>query len=86
MPQDCMNQSPLPQPFTVVRVVAIRADRFAGAKIWYRRLPRVGDVGTVIETHVSTAPACEVECSDPETGETIWLEVLHPDEIEPVQA
>lgn len=79
-----MDHPSPPEPFAVVRVVAIRSDRFADAKIWHRRLPRIGDVGTVIETYASPAPSCEVECSDPETGETIWLEAMHLDEIEPV--
>ena len=81
-----MNPSPLPQPSTVVRAAAIRAYRFAGAKTWHRSLPRADDIGIVIEAHASTAPACEVERSDPEAGETTRLEVLHPDEIEPAQA
>jgi len=79
-----MASSSPPQPFAVVRVVAIRGDRFASATAWHQRLPRIGDFGTVIDTYASPTPACEVECSDPVTGETIWLEALHPDEIEPV--
>ena len=69
-------------PYAVVRVVAIREDRFAHEKVFYRRHPHVGDVGTVLETYTSPDLAYEVECSDPDSGETIWLDAMYPDEIE----
>ena len=74
--------SPL-QSYAVVRVIAIREDRFAGEKVFYRRLPRVGDIGTVVDTYLKPDLAYEVECSDPHSGETIWLDAMYPDEVEP---
>ncbi len=73
--------SPL-QPYAEVRIVAIREDRFAGEKVFYRRLPRSGDVGTIVDTYVTPELAYEVECVDPNTGETIWLDAMYPDEVE----
>ena len=74
------------QQFAVVRVIALRADRFRAEQIGYVRHPRVGDVGTILETYVLPQPAHEVECCDPASGETVWLEALYPDEIELVGA
>ena len=73
--------SPLPL-YAVVRVVAIREDRFADEKVFYQRHPRVGDVGTVLETFTSPDLAYEVECSDADSGETIWLDAMYPDEVD----
>ena len=73
--------SPL-QPYAAVRVVAIREDRFAGEKVFYRRLPQVGDIGTITETYDRPELAYEVECNDPATGETIWLDAMYPDEVQ----
>jgi hypothetical protein len=70
------------QPYATVRVIAVREDRFAGEKVFYRRSPEVGDIGTIIETYVRPELAYEVECSDPASGETIWLDAMYPDEVE----
>jgi hypothetical protein len=70
------------RPFNTVRITAIREDRFSGRQVFHERLPRVGDVGVVVEAYESPEPAFEVECSDPATGATVWLEALYPDEIE----
>lgn len=70
------------RPYMVVRVVAIRGDRFTGRKVFYSRHPRVGDTGAVLDVYEKPALAYEVECSDPATGTTIWLEAMYPDEIE----
>jgi hypothetical protein len=66
----------------VVRVAAIRGDRFTGRKIFYSRLPLVGDIGAVLDVHEKPELGYEVECCDPTTGTTIWLEAMYPDEIE----
>lgn len=75
----------LPQ-YTVVRVAAIRGDRFMGQPIYEVRHPRVGDVGTVIEVHQLPELSYEVECSDGTTGETLWLSAMYPDELECLSA
>jgi hypothetical protein len=66
----------------VVRVTAIREDRFAGKQAFHSRLPKLGDTGTILEVYASPEPAYEVECSDPRSGATLWLEAMYPDEIE----
>ena len=65
--------------YDVVRVAAIRGDRFASERPGFQRHPRVGDVGAILEVYDG---ALEVECSDPQTGFTIWLEAMFPDELE----
>jgi hypothetical protein len=69
-------------PYSVVRVSAIRGGRFGGPRIHDARHPRVGDVGTVLEVYTAPELAYEVECSDPATGETLWLNAMFPDELE----
>jgi hypothetical protein len=64
--------------FDIVKVAAIRGNRFAGAVIFDKRAPMVGDVGTILEVY---ADAFEVECSDSD-GSTIWLTAMYPDELE----
>lgn len=64
--------------FDVVKVTTIRGDRFAGAEVFDKRAPAVGDVGTILEVY---ANAYEVECSDSD-GSTVWLEAMYPEEIE----
>ena len=71
-----------PLQFHVVRVVCIRANRFENKKVFYQRHPKVGDVGAVLEVYATPTPAYEVECSDPSTGSTIWLEAMYAEEIE----
>ena len=73
--------SPL-QPYAEVRIVAIREDRFAGEKVFYRRLPKPGDIGTIVDTYLTPELAYEVECVDPDSGETVWLDAMYPDEVE----
>lgn len=67
--------------FDVVRVASIRADRFAEASVANQRPPAVGDKGTILEVYESPEPAYEVECCDPSTGVTIWLEAMYPEEL-----
>ncbi len=64
--------------FDMVKVTAIRNDRFVSAEVFDKRAPVVGDVGTILEVY---ADAYEVECSDSD-GSTVWLEAMYPDEIE----
>jgi len=66
--------------FDLVKVTAIRGERFVGAEVFDKRAPAVGDVGTILEVY---ADAYEVECSDSD-GSTVWLEAMYSDEIEPV--
>ena len=70
-----------PLQFDVVRVVSIRGNRFENKKVFYQRHPKVGDIGTVVEVYANPTPAYEVECSDPSTGITIWLEAMYAEEI-----
>ncbi|MES2300415.1 MAG: hypothetical protein V4582_25495 [Pseudomonadota bacterium] len=70
------------QEYDVVRLIAIRDARFEGAKIFYERLPQVGDVGTILEVYSVPELGYEIECSDPSTGITIWLDAIYPAEIE----
>lgn len=65
--------------YDVVRVAAIRGDRFARERPQYQRHPHVGDAGTILEVYDG---AFEVECSEPSTGFTIWLEAMYPDELQ----
>lgn len=63
-----------------VRVIAIRHDRFGELPAQYQRQPTTGDIGTIVEVWHD---AFEVECSDGDTGFTIWLETMFPEELEP---
>jgi len=65
--------------YDVVRVAAIRGDRFACERPSFQRHPQVGDVGTILEVYDD---AFEVECSERNTGVTIWLEPMFPDELQ----
>jgi len=67
--------------FDVVKVVAFRDDRFSCASENYERSPAVGDIGTIVEVYLQPEPAFEVECSDRNTGQTIWLAALYPEEL-----
>jgi len=71
--------------FDVVRVKAIRRDRFAETAADYERSPQIGDIGAVLEIYSNPELGFEVECSNPENGFTIWLTAMYPDEIELVQ-
>ncbi|WP_426270065.1 DUF4926 domain-containing protein [Dyella kyungheensis] len=53
--------------FDVVKVTAIRGDRFTGEEVFFKRAPVVGDVGTILDVY---ADDYEVECSDSD-GSTI---------------
>jgi hypothetical protein len=68
------------EEYDVVRVVAIRDGRFSGQQPAFQRHPQVGDVGTIVMDHGS---AFEVECCEPGTGITVWLEAMFPDELQP---
>lgn len=74
------------QQFDTVKVVAIRGDRFAQAQVFHQRLPKLGDMGAILDVYASPHEAYEVECSDPASGFTIWLQAMYPDELELVQA
>lgn len=63
--------------FDVVKVIAIRDNRFASDEGFDKRVPLIGDVGTVLEVY---ADAYEVECSDSD-GTTNWLTAMYPDEL-----
>lgn len=65
--------------YDVVRVVAIRGDRFARERTAFQRPPQVGDVGAILEVYTD---AFEVECVECETGVTIWLEAMFPEELQ----
>lgn len=67
--------------YDVVRVSAIRGDRFTREHPGFQRHPLVGDVGTILEVY---ADAFEVECSERDTGVTIWLETMFSDELQTV--
>jgi hypothetical protein len=66
--------------FDVVKVIAIKDDRFVGEEVYDKRAPMAGDVGTILGIYPD---AFEVECSDSD-GSTIWLTSMYPDELEPV--
>lgn len=66
--------------FDRVRVVAIRDDRFSGMPDTVAHWPKVGDVAYIIDTH-ETGHVYEVECSNPSSGETLWLEAMYIDEL-----
>ena len=71
-----------PEQFEVVRVVGFRDNRFETAKAHYQRSPKVGDTGAVLEIYSEPERGFEVECSDPASGQTLWLEAMYPEEIE----
>ncbi len=71
-----------PEQFEVVRVVGFRDSRFKTAKAHYLRPPKVGDTGTVLEVNSEPERGFEVECSDPASGQTVWLEAMYPEEVE----
>lgn len=60
----------------------MRDERFMRASPAYQRHPKVGDVGVILEVYTTPEAAFEVECSDPHTGNTIWLEAMFPEELE----
>ena len=72
-PFECMKQ------YDVVRVAAIRGDRFVREQPAFQRHPQVGDVGTILEVY---RDAFEVECCERDTGVTIWLEAMFQDELQ----
>jgi hypothetical protein len=77
--------SPAIKQYDSVRVVQIRDNRFDEAKVWFARRPALGDRGCVVEIYESrdgVEKGYEVECSDPSTGETIWLDVMFENELE----
>nr|WP_295784066.1 hypothetical protein [Rhodoferax sp.] len=72
--------------FEVVRVVSLRENRPFHPSITNLRAPEVGDIGMILEVYTQPEAAYEVECSDPATGVTKWLEAMYPDEIELLQS
>ncbi len=71
--------------YEVVRVVSLRGNRPFHPSVTNRRAAEVGDIGTILEVYTQPDVAYEVECSDPTTGITTWLEAMYPDEIELLQ-
>lgn len=71
--------------YEVVRVVSLRGNRNFRASVANLRAPEIGDVGTILEVYTQPEVACEVECSDPGTGISSWLEAMYPEEIEVLQ-
>ena len=67
--------------YDVVRVAAIRGDRFASERPDFQRHPQVGDIGTILEVYDG---AFEVECSDPQTGFHHLVGAMFADELEMV--
>ena len=67
--------------YDVVRVTAIRDERFASQSPRYGRHPIAGDVGTIVEDYGN---AFEVECCERGKAGTLWLEAMYPDELEVV--
>ncbi len=70
--------------YDVVRVVTIRNDRFAQSPVFHQRLPLIGDIGTIVEVYTDLEIGYEVECADPSTGTTVWLEAMYLEELERV--
>lgn len=71
--------------YAVVRVVSVHGNRPFYSSGANQRIPEVGDIGTIVEVYSQPDVAYEVECSDPTTGITLWLEAMYPDEIELIQ-
>lgn len=67
--------------YDIVQVVALRTGRFAQEAPSFQRHPRIGDIGTIVEVY---ADAFEIECCEPSTGVTIWLESMFPEELQPI--
>jgi hypothetical protein len=65
--------------YDMVKVTAIRDDRFTNKSPGFQRDPQVGDIGTILEIYPD---AFEVECAEEGTGITIWLEAMYQDELE----
>ena len=79
---DVSALGPLPiKQYDFVRVAALRTGRFTVGAPGFKRHPRVGDLGTIVEVY---GGAYEVECCEPDTGNTIWLETMFSDELEHV--
>ncbi|AVP96800.1 hypothetical protein C7S18_06115 [Ahniella affigens] len=74
------------KPFDVVRITRLRDDRFALQKPDQLRHPAVGDIGAIVEAYTWPSQAFEVECVDPNSGATVWLEAMYPEELELVQS
>jgi hypothetical protein len=62
----------------IVRVVAIRDDRFSGKSPDFQRHPKISDVGTIVADY---GIAFEVECCDA-VGRPIWLCTMFADELQ----
>lgn len=60
--------------YSVVKIKSLKKDFTHAEKIIGSRLPKVGDVGTIVEVY---GAAFDIECSD-ENGITIWLEIFEP--------
>jgi hypothetical protein len=77
-----VGREPLKQ-YDVISVVSLRDDRFSKATPSFVRHPQIGDVGTIVEVYSRPEPGFEVECVEPSTGTTVWLETMYPGELAP---
>ena len=68
------------KPYDVVRIIALRDQRFSKLSADYERNPRIGDTGTIIEVYSNPETAFEVECTS-SNGCTIWLAAMYPEEL-----
>jgi hypothetical protein len=71
------------KPYDIVKVVALRDNRFSERSADYQRNPCIGDIGTIIEIYIHPEPGFEVECSAKD-GSTIWLAAMYPEELKAI--
>jgi hypothetical protein len=64
-----------------VRVVTLPPNYRWSSAGFSKRAPRVGDVCYIIEVYEGPRRGLELECSDPRTGETEWMETFDEAEI-----
>jgi len=73
--------------YSTVRIVALHRefDQSSVERRFDRRLPRIGDVATVVEVYRSPSLGYELECSRPD-GTNEWLITFSPEdaELEPI--
>lgn len=73
---------PLAQ-YSTVRIVALNRefDLSTVERGFDRRLPRIGDIATVLEVYRSPSLGYELECSNPD-GTNEWMVTFHPEDAE----
>ena len=74
---------PILKQYSVVRIVALHKafDQSNVEKGFDRRLPRVGDVASVIEVYRSPSLGYELECCNPD-GTNEWLVAFAPEDAD----